>query len=99
MAAQLRMYETKDGEPDACVQEWTRGVAPLRRTFGFTVAGAWTIPAEDRFVWILSLEGDREAFEARDAAYYASPERQALRPDPARHLAVVEHGLLTSVLP
>jgi len=76
VAAQLRMYETKDGEPDACVQEWTRGVAPLRRTFGFTVAGAWTIPEEDRFVWFLSRDGDRKAFEERDAAYYASSERK-----------------------
>ncbi len=94
MVAQLRMYKAKTGELDAFVHEWTRSVVPLRRKFGFTVAGAWTIPEENRFVWILTLEGDRKAFEDRDAAYYASPERTSLQPDPARHLEAVEHWLL-----
>lgn len=99
MVAQLRIYTAKDGELDAFVEEWKRGVVPLRRKFGFTVVGAWTIPEENRFVWILSFDGDRKAFEDRDAAYYASQERTSLLPDPARRLAVVDHWLMTSALP
>jgi hypothetical protein len=34
-------------------------------------------------IWLLEHD-DRELVEAADAAYYASPERQALQPDPAR---------------
>lgn len=99
MIAQLRMYRAKDGELDAFVDEWRRGVVPLRRSFGFAVVGAWTIPDENRFVWVISLDGDRKAFEDRDAAYYASPERKSLQPDPARHLASVEHWLMTPAIP
>lgn len=99
MVAQLRMYKAKDGELDSFVQEWKRSVVPLRRKFGFTVVGAWMIPEENRFVWILSLDGDRKAFEDRDAAYYTSRERKSLEPDPARHLSVVDHWLMTPALP
>ncbi len=87
MVAQLRMYRAKPGELDAFVDEWRRRVVPLRRRAGFSVLGAWTVREEERFVWIIACEGDRRAFEARDAAYYASPDRTSLRPDPARHLA------------
>lgn len=98
MVAQLRMYKVKDGHLDTFVQEWRAGVAPLRRKFDFKIEGAWVIREKDEFVWIVSYDGP-EGFEARDAAYYASPERKALTPDPARHLAHIETRLMTSVLP
>ncbi len=97
VVAQMRVYKAKAGELDAFVQEWTRGVVPLRRRFGFAVSAAWTVPDEDRFVWIMALEGDRKAFEDRDAAYYASRERKDLQPDPARHLEAVDAWLVTPV--
>jgi len=92
------MYQAKDGELEAFIREWTSGVLPLRRKFGFTVEGAWAIPETGEFIWIISYDGP-EGFEARDAAYYASPERKALTPDPARHLAHTDTRLMTSVLP
>ncbi len=96
MTAQLRMYQAKAGELDAFVREWRTGVVPLRRTFGFRVEGAWTIPSKGEFIWILSYDGP-EGFEARDAAYYASPERKALSPDPARHLVHIDTRLMSAV--
>ena len=98
MVSQLRMYKVKDGEMDTFVGEWKAGVVPLRRNFGFTVEGAWTIRKDNTFVWIISYDGP-EGFEARDAAYYASAERKALTPDPARHLAQTDTRLMASVLP
>ena len=98
MVAQLRMYKAKDGQLDAFIQEWKAGVAPLRRRFGFKVEGAWAIRETGEFIWIISYEGP-EGFAARDAAYYASPERKALTPDPARHLAHIDTRFMTSVLP
>jgi hypothetical protein len=84
VATQLRDYRIRAGELDRFVDEWRNGVEPLRCAAGFEIAGAWTIPEEDRFVWLLVHPGDWDAFAQADAEYYASPERAALDPDPAR---------------
>lgn len=83
--AQLRMYTISEGSLDEFVERWKAGVRPLRERHGFVIEGAWTIPQQHRFVWILSYHG-AASFEEADAAYYASPERKALRPDPAELL-------------
>lgn len=96
MVAQLRMYKSKDGELDAFIEEWRTRIVPLRRSFGFTVAGAWCRRETNEFIWILSYDGP-EGFQARDAAYYASAERKAVSPDPARHLLQIDTRLMTAV--
>jgi hypothetical protein len=96
MASQLRTYRVKEGEMDGFVEEWRSKVVPLRRKFGFRVDGAWTVPKERMFVWIITYDGP-EGFEARDAAYYASAERKAVAPDPARHLEHIETHLMLPV--
>lgn len=84
MATQLRDYRIRAGELDQFVQEWQTMLAPLRRTCGFEIGGAWTIPDENRFVWLLVHPDGWDAFEQGDAAYFASPERAGFDPDPAR---------------
>lgn len=84
MVTQLRDYRIADGQLDRFVDEWQRQLAPLRRACGFTVRAAWTVPAEHRFVWLLEHAGDWDAFRQADARYFASPERAAFDPDPAR---------------
>jgi hypothetical protein len=84
MVTQLRDYRIRPGELDRFVEEWRSQLAPLRRSLGFEIAGAWTIPGEDRFVWLLAHPGEWDAFEQADAAYFASPERAGFDPDPAR---------------
>jgi hypothetical protein len=90
---QLRIYEVKHGEMDEWLTDWREKVVPLRRSFGFEIVGAWVIEEENRFVWIVGHEGD---FGARDDAYYASPERKAIDPAPARHLDDVETKMMRS---
>ena len=80
----------------AWLDEWQRLIAPLRRRYGFEIAGAWTVNEADRFVWILRYAGPKSWQEA-DAAYYASPERAAIQPDPARHIEKTEHWLMTPI--
>ncbi len=96
MTSQLRMYKAKEGELDAFIAEWRAQILPLRRKFGFRVDGAWAIRAKSEFIWILTYEGP-EGFEARDAAYYAAPERKAVSPDPARHLTQIDTRLMEPV--
>ncbi len=100
MKHQLRMYVIKPGEMEAWIDEWSTQLVPLRRRYGFEVLGAWTTDGtdgKDRFVWILHLAGPKSWADA-EADYYGSPERKALSPDPARHIASQEHWLITPAL-
>lgn len=94
--AQLRMYQVESGKLAEFVGEWRNGVVPLRRAKGFRVEGAWMVEEESRFIWIISHEGP-ETFEAKDRAYYDSPARKSLQPDPARLIVKSEHVVMTPV--
>ena len=96
MVTQLRDYRIAPGRQDDFVAAWTRGVLPLRRAHGFEIE-AWTVDGQERFVWLLSFDGTWSEFEARDAAYYASPERSGLDPDPAQWIAEQRLERLTQV--
>jgi NIPSNAP len=96
MEYRLRVYEVKQGEMAAWIDEWTRLVRPLRERLGFRVLGAWASEEDNTFVWLLGYDG-RDGYEAADAAYYASPDRAALDPDPARHLATTRQLAVTPV--
>jgi hypothetical protein len=80
---QLRDYTIKPGQLGAFVSGWSKGVRPLRQKRGFVVEGSWTIPAEERFVWVVSYDGP-DGWEAANKAYYDSPERKSMDPDPAK---------------
>ncbi len=99
MATQLRDYRIRAGELDRFVQEWGAKLAPLRQSIGFEIRGAWTVPEEDRFVWLLYHAGGWDAFEEADAAYFASPRRAAFDPDPARLIEEQRNVRLTAVDP
>jgi hypothetical protein len=98
MNVRLRIYTIKPGRLEQWVAEWREHVYPLRERCGFRVLGAWTIPENDRFVWILAYDGP-ESWEAANETYYGSPERAAVDPDPARHVAPTEEWVLQPVLP
>jgi hypothetical protein len=93
MADQLRTYTINPGEMAAWLEEWSRLIVPLRRRQGFEIVGAWTTES-NQFIWILRYAGPK-TWEEADAAYYASPERTAMQPDPARHIAKSEHVLMS----
>lgn len=82
----LRIYAIKPGELDDWLDEWREHVLPLRRRLGFEVLGAWVSEHESTFTWLLGYDG-KDGIEAANTAYYESPERAALDPDPARHIA------------
>jgi hypothetical protein len=97
VVAQLRRSRIQQGRASQFAEEWRSGVAPLRREYGFRVQG-WLVEASDEFVWLLEHDEDRAAFDAADAAYYASPQRAALRPDPARLIEDARQDWVTRVV-
>jgi hypothetical protein len=86
MRFQLREYRIEDGRLDDFVLEWRELVLPLRLSMGFGVFGPWVEREASRFVWIVGYDGD---IRAANEAYYSSPERHAMDPDPARLVADV----------
>jgi hypothetical protein len=93
--SQLRRYRTTAGAATRFAEEWATSVLPLRERFGFRVRG-WLTEEADEFVWLVEHD-DRAAFEAAEAAYYASPDRAALDPDPARWVVEARQQWLTPV--
>ena len=75
------------------VSAWTAGVLPLRTTMGFVTLGAWS--EGDEFVWVLAYEGD---FLSADAAYYASPDRHAIDPDPAQWIVSADERMVDRIV-
>jgi hypothetical protein len=97
MATQLRDYRIRAGELDRFVEEWRTNLAPLRRSLGFEIPAAWTVPGEDRFIWLLVHRDGWDAFDQADADYFASPGRAAIDPDPARLIEEQRNVRLTDV--
>jgi len=91
------MYTINRGKMDDFVRAWTAGVYPLRAKQGFRIDGAWVLKERNQFVWLLTYDGTD--WDAKEAAYYASPERKAMNPDPAQFIAHAEHWFLTEVMP
>jgi hypothetical protein len=96
MEFRLRIYEVRQGEMSAWIDEWSRLIRPLREQLGFRVLGAWADDESNTFVWLLGYDGP-EGYDNADAAYYSSPERAAIEPDPARHLASTRQLKVTPV--
>jgi hypothetical protein len=94
MTTELRDYRIRAGHLDDFVAAWIAGVPQLRRQHGFRIDGAWIVRSEDRFLWLLSLDGDLDEFERRNDAYYADPQRKALDPDPAAWVERAEHTIV-----
>jgi NIPSNAP len=92
MQWELRIYRPKPGGLETFVREWREHVLPLRRERGFQVVGPW-VTDDGRFVWIVGHDDLRRA----DEAYYASPERGAFDPDPARLIDDAQHLRMTEL--
>jgi hypothetical protein len=83
MEYQLREYLIEPGCVEQFAREWLDGVRPLREAAGFVIDGAWAVPEDDLFIWMLGWDGPG-TFAGADARYYQSASRSSLDPDPAR---------------
>jgi hypothetical protein len=92
---QLRMYDVAPGRMDDFLAIFPE-VVEARRAVGFDIVGAWMIPEEDKFVWIVSTDAPG-GIEERSRAYYESPLRRAIDPEPASLLDVIDTKIIRAV--
>jgi hypothetical protein len=93
MEYQLRMYGVEEGQMETFLEIFPEVVA-ARRAVGFEVVGAWKIPEENRFVWIVGAE---DGIEATSERYYASEQRRAIEPEPAKLLETIDTRTMVAV--
>jgi hypothetical protein len=97
MPLQLRIYTIHRGALAQFAREWNEKIRPLREKLGFRIRGAWTCDGTSQFIWLMAYDGP-EPWDERDAAYFNAPERKAMQPDPARHIARLEQYFVESAL-
>ena len=95
MRSQLRIYSIKDGLLDEFVEFWRSEIVPLRRRFGFEVAGAWADAETGTFAWVVG----HADFEQAAAAYYDSSDRKLLSRDPGEFIESSELRMMAPVQP
>ncbi len=93
MRSQLRIYSIKDGLLGEFVDFWRAEIVPLRRRFGFDVAGAWADAETRTFAWVVS----HPEFDRAAADYYDSPDRKLLSRDPGDFIESSELRMMESV--
>lgn len=93
MEYQLRIYEVKDGQMETFLGIFP-AVVEARRAVGFEVLGAWTIPEKNQFIWIVGAE---DGIEATSERYYASEQRRAIDPEPAKLLETIDTRTMVAV--
>ncbi len=94
---QLRIYTINRGALEQFSREWNDHIRPRREKLGFKVLGAWTVASTNQFVWIMGYDGPK-SWEELDRAYFDSPERHAMDPNPARNIARMEEYFMNKVL-
>jgi hypothetical protein len=97
MKQQIRIYTINKGALEQFEAEWREKLVPLREKHGFKVLEGYTLPSTNQFVWLMSFEGTDADWETADRAYFASPERIAMQPDPGRLIARMENIFVTRV--
>ena len=96
MIAQLRIYTVNKGMMDAWLKLFNEQLAPIHAKYGLNIAGAWVNRPQNEFIWIRTFENE-EDMKAKEAAYFASPERRALGDLPPSHHAKIEVRVVEDV--
>ena len=72
---QLRRYELNPELAEEFAAWVVSQIIPLREQLGYTVHWQYLDRSNSQFLWLVSLEATEAEFEAKDAAWMASPER------------------------
>ena len=84
--SQLRMYTVNRGMMDQWVKLFTETLVPIQENLGMKIDAMWVNEDKNQFIWIRSF-ADAEDLKAKEAAFGASPDWQAIRERAGSHLA------------
>lgn len=96
MIYQLRQYEIYPGKMPDWVALFDGHIKPLHDRLGIPIIGAWQPVEDDTFVWIRGFH-DQKAIARLEAAYFSSPERQALGDRPQQLIQQIQIKLMTAI--
>ena len=89
MISQLRMYTINRGMMDQWVKHFTQTLVPFHEKLGIKIEGMWVNEDRNQFIWIRSF-ADADDLKAKEAAFHAAPEWQAMMDHTRSHLARLE---------
>ena len=84
--SQLRMYTVNGGMMDSWVKLFSGTLAPLQENLGMKIDAQWVNEDKNQFIWIRSFADDDD-LKAKEAAFGASPDWQAIQGSARDHLA------------
>ena len=96
MPLQMRTYTINRGALHDFAQEWAQTIKPLREKIGFDIPAAWTVAETNQFIWLMH-HSSPETWDSLDQAFHQHPERRAMNPNPARHIARMENHFIETV--
>jgi len=97
MVHELRIYEIKPGMMDSWLKLFNEDIVPLAKKTDVPVEGAWVSPDRTQFIYLRNYNCTEDEIEAKMAAYWATPERQALGDIPGSHIATMDVRLIEPV--
>ncbi len=97
MPYQVRIYTINRGRLNDFAKLWKSAVYPLRLKQGFKIPFAQIVPETNQFVWCVGFDSE-DSWEKKERAYYHSPERETMDPDPAKWIARAEEYFSSDVL-
>ena len=96
MAAQLRIYTINRGMMDSWLEVFNQHIRPLHDRLGIPVVSSYVNAEGTEFIWIRRFDSVGE-IPAKEAEFFASPERKALGDIPPSHIAKMEVRVLEEV--
>lgn len=86
---QLRTYTVNRGMMEPWVELFNGQLVGIMAQYGIEVNGAWVNQDANQFIWIRSFPNAEEV-AAREAAFYGSPEWNAVMDHARSHLARIQ---------
>ena len=96
MAAQLRIYTINLGMMDSWLEVFNQHIRPLHDRLGIPVVSSYVNADRTEFIWIRRFDSVGE-IPAKEAEFFASPERKALGDIPPSHIAKMEVRVMEEV--
>ena len=95
-AYQLRTYTINRGMMDSWIGLFNEHIRPLHDRLGIRVMSTYVNADRTEFIWVRRFDSAAD-IPAKEAAYFASPERSALGERPTSHIAKMEVKVMDGV--